>query len=71
MMGKKSMLASQAGLWPAARMFHTHALERLSKDKSFMITKPDKCRGVEILNKNGCLNKTQEILQHDSKFKEM
>ena len=44
-------------------------LERLSKDDTLIICKPDKGKGIVILNKSDYLTKTKEILQDETKFK--
>ena len=46
-------------------------LDSLKKDKSIIITKPDKGKGVVILNKTEYIEKTIEILNDDTKFKEL
>ena len=46
-------------------------LDNLKKDKNLIITKPDKGRGVVILNKTDYINKTNEILRDDTKFKKI
>ena len=44
-------------------------LDSLRKDKSILVTKPDKGRGVVILNKEEYIRKTEEILNDKTKFK--
>lgn len=44
-------------------------LQRLRQDKSIVITRPDKGRGVVIMNKNDYLLKMHAILNDSSKFK--
>ena len=44
-------------------------LEDLIQNKDIVITKPDKGRGVVILNKQDYVNKALEILNDESKFK--
>ena len=44
-------------------------LQRLRKDKSIIITRPDKGRGMVIMNKNDYLSKMHAILNDSSKFK--
>ena len=46
-------------------------LKSLREDKNIIITKPDKGRGVVILNRNDYHNKLQTILDDRSKFKEI
>ena len=46
-------------------------LDQLKKDKTLIITKPDKGRGVLILNKSDYVNKTNEILNDETKFKKI
>ena len=44
-------------------------LKQLSKDKSIIITKPDKGRGVVVQDKKENIDKTEEILSDGTKFK--
>ncbi|CAF3273243.1 unnamed protein product [Rotaria socialis] len=44
-------------------------LLNLSKDPSILITKPDKGRGVVILNRNDYIQKLEQILSDSTKFK--
>ena len=46
-------------------------LAQLKKDKNLIITKPDKGRGVVILNKVDYVHKTNEILNDETKFKKV
>jgi hypothetical protein len=46
-----------------------HLLLNLSKDPSILITKPDKGRGVVILNRNDYIKKLEQILSDNTKFK--
>ena len=47
---------------------HILALRNLSKDETITISRPDKGRGVVILNRNDYINKVQTILSDNSKF---
>lgn len=47
------------------------ALEELSKDKSIIITKADKGNAVVIQNKIDYINKVQQLLMADNKFKQL
>ena len=47
------------------------ALISLSKDKSIIITRPDKGRGTVILNKSDYISKVTSILSDESKFKQL
>ncbi len=44
-------------------------LNNLRKDKNVIITRPDKSNGLVILNRNDYVNKTEEILNHKTKYK--
>ncbi len=44
-------------------------LKKINKDKSIIITRPDKGNGVVILNKKDYIDKTESILNDKSKFK--
>ena len=44
-------------------------LLNLSKDPSILITKPDKGRGVVILDRNDYIQKLEQILSDNTKFK--
>ncbi|CAF4454753.1 unnamed protein product [Rotaria sp. Silwood2] len=46
-----------------------NVLSKLSKDSSILITKPDKGRGVVVLDRNDYINKLETILSDSSKFK--
>ena len=46
-------------------------LDNLKKDKNLHVTRPDKGKGIVILNKVDYLNKTKEILDDDSKFEKI
>ena len=47
------------------------ALKSLSKDKSLVITRPDKGNGVVILDKNDYITKVSAVLQDTSKFQKV
>jgi len=44
-------------------------LKNLKQDKSIIVTRPDKGRGVVLMNKNDYLSKMYEIINDSSKFK--
>lgn len=44
------------------------SLDSLRKDKNIIITKPDKGKGVVILNRSDYINKAKEILDDKTKF---
>lgn len=46
-------------------------LKNLKKDKSIVITRPDKGKGIVILNKTDYINKTEELLKDTTKFKSL
>lgn len=46
-------------------------LENLRKDKDIIVTKPDKGKGIVILNKSDYILKTKDILDDSSKFKKL
>ncbi|CAF3407920.1 unnamed protein product [Rotaria sp. Silwood2] len=46
-----------------------NVLSKLSKDSSILITKPDKGRGVVVLDRNEYISKLETILSDSSKFK--
>jgi hypothetical protein len=50
---------------------HMIALSELRKDKEIIICRPDKGRGVVIMNRDDYVSKMDEILNDDSKFKEI
>ena len=50
---------------------NTSLLEQLQKDKSLIVTKPDKGKGIVLLNKVDYINKTKEILDDNTKFKKL
>ena len=47
------------------------AINSLRKNDDIIITKPDKCSGVVLLNKSCYVDKMNEILDHQSKFKRL
>ena len=47
------------------------ALKNLSKDQNIVIMKPDKGNGTVILNKQDYINKTNEIVSDNAKFKQI
>ena len=48
-----------------------NVLGNLRQDKSIIVTKPDKGKGVVILNKTDYIEKTNVILEDESKFKKI
>ena len=46
-----------------------NALRTLSNDETILITKPDKGRGVVIMNKSEYINKMEDLLADNTKFK--
>ena len=47
------------------------AIDRLRKNDDIIITKPDKGSGVVLLNKSDYVDKTNELLDDQAKFKRL
>ena len=46
-------------------------LKSFSKNSDIIITRPNKCRGVVIMNKNDYIGKMEDILKDNTKFMEI